>query len=112
MYHFKRIQKGRGLGGFFAIFLKIFRKATPILKKVVQSPTTKKIARKAAETLINQITKEKNTPQDDFNFVKTGTQNALNQLSSKSNIKKRKIKNTPSFSKQHKKKKIQNNLFD
>jgi len=53
MHRYQRVQRGRGLGGFFASILKIFSKAAPILKKVAANPTFRKVGKQALGSALN-----------------------------------------------------------
>ena len=47
MHQYQRIQRGRGIGGFFNSILKIFSRAAPVISKVAANPTVKKIGKQA-----------------------------------------------------------------
>ena len=49
---YQRIQRGRGLGGFFSNIVKVFSKAVPLVKKVATNPTVKKIGKHALSSAL------------------------------------------------------------
>ena len=50
---YQRIQRGRGLGGFFSSILKLFSRAAPLIKKVAANPTVRKVGKQALKSALS-----------------------------------------------------------
>ena len=53
MLHYQRIQRGRGIGGFFGSILKIISKAAPLVSKVAANPSVRKIGKQALKSALS-----------------------------------------------------------
>lgn len=49
---YKRIQRGRGLGGFFSSLLKLFSKAAPAVSRIMANPNVKKVGKLALQSAL------------------------------------------------------------
>lgn len=53
MPYYQRIQRGRGIGGFFGSILKIISKAAPLVSKVAANPSVRKIGKQALKSALS-----------------------------------------------------------
>lgn len=118
---YQRVQRGRGLGGFFGSVLKIFSKAAPLIKKVAANPSVRQIGKQAlnsalslgASTLKGEDVKS--NAKREFTRTKKKVSEVLKQISvnmEKKGKKRRKSSNPKSAERRVKKNKIMSsNLF-
>ena len=122
---YQRIQRGRGLGGFFKPLFSLFRRAAPLLAKTAKNPIIKKIGSEAVKSGLN-ITADaiggnniKNSINKETAAVRGRVSSALKRASTMmddKNVKKKKIKHAKKINKsssksRNKNKKSLGNLF-
>ena len=119
---YRRVLRGRGLGGFFGSILKIFSKAAPLVKKVAKSSMVKKIGRQAFKSALSvgadalEEGNLKHSVHKELNKTKKKVSKALREtsLDIEAETSNKKRKNRKNLSKNHlkKKKKINHTLFN
>lgn len=111
--HYQRVQRGRGIGGFFRTIMRLFSRAAPVISKIAANPTVKKMGKQALKSAIRigddtiQSKNFKASVNKEINNVKNKVGNAILKrakvLEKQPKRKKRSVK-TSSFSAKKKKK--------
>ena len=114
---YQRVQRGRGLGGFFSGILKIFSKAAPILKKVAANPSVQKVGKQALKSALSvgasalEGENVKHAASSEFKKTKKKVGQVLKKISNDIDKDRKKKKRYSKIKNSKKRKKASSNLF-
>lgn len=114
---YQRVQRGRGLGGFFSSILKIFSRAAPLIKKVAANPTVRKVGKQALKSALTvgasalEGENIKAATKNEFKKTKKKVGKVLKKISDNIDQKKGKRKQSKTIKTSRKRKKTSSNLF-